>query len=73
MGPTLQTFELEAWARSRSLSKADTEQLRGVFEERDTFHQALGAMVDRFTVHTDDDDVAILAALRVLAERVAGR
>lgn len=34
-GPTLTTEELVAWALSRKLSNADTEQLRAVFEERD--------------------------------------
>ena len=41
MGPSLQTFELEAWARSRCLSPADASQLRAVFEERDTLLRLL--------------------------------
>jgi hypothetical protein len=36
MGPSLQTFELAAWCRSRRIDAPDESMLRAVFEERDT-------------------------------------
>lgn len=45
MGPSLQTWEFDAWARSRGLSRADAEQLRAVFEERDRLLQALEDLI----------------------------
>lgn len=44
-GPSLQSFEFDSWARSRQLSRADAEQLRAVFEERDRLREALEDLV----------------------------
>jgi uncharacterized NAD-dependent epimerase/dehydratase family protein len=44
IGPALETTELDAWAKSRGLSEADTSQLRAVFEERDEGLAATAAL-----------------------------
>jgi hypothetical protein len=41
MGPSLRTWELESWCRSRRIDKADEPMLRAVFEERDRLREAL--------------------------------
>jgi outer membrane protein TolC len=45
MGPSLRTWELDDWARSRGLSAADAQQLRAVFVERDRLLEVLDDML----------------------------
>lgn len=45
MGPALSTKEIRAWGPSRGLSKADTEQLIAVGEERDDLRNAKAFMI----------------------------
>lgn len=71
MGPSLRTFELANWARSRGLSAADEQQLRAVFEERDRLNEALEDLlvdVDLTANWTGAAPMSAQAARRLLEE-----
>lgn len=65
MGPSLRTWELAAWCRSRRIDAADETMLRVVFEERDNLRHALEDLL------TDVDAAAVWTGARPESARTA--